>query len=134
LAVAVCIAVFASGCSKSGPPRSAISGKITYQGKPIDKGEIVFVSADDTGPMASTMIANGAYEIKEEFGPAPGRYIVQIRGFRPTSKKLPPVPYMTEKSQPTALEQFLPPEFNDQSTLTYEVVSGPNAKDFALGS
>lgn len=65
--------VFASiGCSSSA---SSVSGTITYEGQPMQQGEITFTPADGVGPVVGSPIAAGAFTVSPI---APGRKVVQI--------------------------------------------------------
>src|SRR5690348_6549122 len=54
---------------------SSVSGEVSYEGQPIEKGRINFAPADGKGPTAGGPIANGKYEVS---GLLPGTKIVEI--------------------------------------------------------
>lgn len=76
---------FIAGCGKSsdGPQRYAVSGAVTYQGKPVPKGFITLEPDADrgnSGPGGGTEIVNGQYNTKVEGGVVGGPYKVRIVG------------------------------------------------------
>lgn len=59
--------------------RVAVSGSVTYQGKPVENGIISFTPAKETnGFAAGGRIKGGNYSIPTAEGPSAGRYRVQI--------------------------------------------------------
>jgi hypothetical protein len=68
--------VAVSGCGESGPPRTVVTGKVTYQGKPLPTGSVMFIPAKGKQkPCTSAIDASGQYRLEA----APGSYIVQIQ-------------------------------------------------------
>lgn len=73
LLICVVVSTLLTGCpSNNGPPRYKISGKVTYQGQPVEEGNITF--ADTTtgqvneGPLGaggtySTELPAGSYKV-----------------------------------------------------------------------
>lgn len=60
------------GCSRNdGPVRHHISGKVTYQGKPVPSGIIVFEpdhDAGNSGPQGSAEIEDGTFNTNSKTG------------------------------------------------------------------
>jgi hypothetical protein len=77
-------AVLLAGCSGvSGPPRTNVSGNVTYKGAPVAQGTITFMpagSAPDAAP-GSAAIKDGSYDTRQGAGPSPGPVRVRIEGF-----------------------------------------------------
>jgi len=70
----------AAGCSGSdGPQRYRLSGEVTYDGKPVPYGWIVFTP--EQGPGASANIENGRYETPEGFGSVGGLHTIEVVAF-----------------------------------------------------
>ena len=66
---AFCVA----GCGQE----DAVSGKVTYNGEPVDKGSVTFTSADGSGPGFGAQVVNGEYKAeKVRLGP----HKVHVRG------------------------------------------------------
>jgi hypothetical protein len=80
LALAVCLVAalaMASGCG--GKNTATVSGNVTYDGKPIDKGSVSFIPKDGAGPVSAGEIIDGAYRAANV---TPGTKIVKIIGVR----------------------------------------------------
>ncbi|WP_437202173.1 hypothetical protein [Planctomicrobium sp. SH664] len=60
------------GCTRDdGPKLYPVSGQVTFQGKPIDSGRVVFVpdrSLPETGPVHAAIIRKGRFEGKASEG------------------------------------------------------------------
>ena len=57
-AFVILAAVF--GCN-SGPTIYDVTGTVSFDGKPIEQGEIIFLAADNASTPGSGMIQNGVY-------------------------------------------------------------------------
>src|SRR5262245_19878905 len=97
-----------AGCGERTYP---VSGRVTFEGKPIESGSIIFEAADGGPGMASGGIQNGKYELKSKVG----KKKVSIEAIRNKPKEVDPQ---------RALEQYIPPQYNIQSKLTAEVKPG----------
>ena len=79
--LAACLLV-ASGCSDDGlPKRYAVSGTVTYNGKPLERGQVNFLPTAPEGRPASGDIEAGAYSLMTQTpgdGAMPGKYRVTI--------------------------------------------------------
>jgi len=74
---------FTIGCGPGGPPRYDISGSITYNGKPVPGGRIVFEpdrEQNNHGPASYAVIKDGHYATDSGKGPVGGPHIVRIMG------------------------------------------------------
>lgn len=72
-------AILACGCGGDGLERAAVAGKVTLDGKPLEKGTIQFMPRDgDSRGAAWGEIVAGSYAIPASDGPAPGSYDVAI--------------------------------------------------------
>jgi len=69
-----------AGCSYIDPSSGvAITGHVTYQGKPISYGVITFSPpVSSSGRPASAPIIKGRYSIRRDDGPFPGELFIQI--------------------------------------------------------
>lgn len=142
LRFAHCALVFCSltvcGCfggSAENIERAAISGTVTYDGKPLPEGSIQFVPDTDSsgkplrGKAVQAMISDGAYRLEADRGATVGMNQVLINASKKTGK------FQESDGQKTEiLKQYLPAKYNTSSTLKYEVKSGENTADFALES
>ena len=80
----VLLAASVAGCGGGGDQleRVAVSGSVTINGEPVPNGVVRFKPAAGTeGPMASTMITDGQYDIPGDQGPIAGNYEVQVQAY-----------------------------------------------------
>ena len=80
--VCVTLLVVTAGCQK-GLERYSVKGKVTWQGKPIPAGEVIFEpdpSKSNRGPQARAPIVDGVYETLADKGTVPGPVVVRIVG------------------------------------------------------
>lgn len=131
--MAVVAGVFLAGCGEKGLDRYEVTGVITFQGKPLDRGNIQFIPADPSLPtQAGTGISAGNYTIPQAQGLVPGKYLVSISsadGETPVegSNALP------GPSGNFASKDRIPAEFNTNSKLEVEVKTDkPNKFDFTV--
>lgn len=124
----VCLVSVTAACiGCSGDGRVAVSGTVTLDGKPLDKGTIEFAPAEGAaGMLGGGMISNGEYSVPADKGLLPGTYTVRIYSAEPPSgeaadQELPPG---GEKGGYPMAKDVIPPQYNSQSTLTAEVKSG----------
>jgi hypothetical protein len=115
------------GCG-GGLERIPLSGTVTFNGKPIEDGQIRFMPKEDTKmPLTVEPIKNGEYDTSTTGGVPVGRYQVQFFSY---DTRYP------EPSGPGAADrpQLLPPSCNYQSKYEIEVESGQRGftKDFEL--
>ena len=119
------------GCDKgTGLTKVVVTGTITYNGEPIDNGEIRFLPIDATqGPISGGPIVKGTYKAVSKGGVPVGTHRVEIRGYMPAA--------VVTGSSTAAVEggpavQFVDKTFNDQSELTCKIDSSTTTKDFNL--
>ena len=118
--------VLVAGCGPSGPQRYPVSGTVTFDGQPVADGFITFTpEGDDLAPDADK-ITDGKFEFEAQAG----RKRVEILANRqPTGGQIDPV------MNAVPLEQYIPPQYNSESTLSIEVKpDGENHFDFPLTS
>ncbi len=112
-----------AGCGSGGPQEYRVTGTVTFDGQPVEKGEIRFVPTGTQGPAYGGAIENGKFECKA----TEGQKRVEITATReaptPAADGLPD--YVS----------YIPAEYNTQSTLTAEVKpGGDNTLTFDLKS
>ena len=129
LPITIAVVFAASGCSGGGS--TEVSGKVTLQGKPLPEGSIRFVPTVGTkGRPGSAVVTNGTYTIPLKDGMVPGKYKVEITARRKTGKKVPvPDSPGVERDEE---EEYIPIQFNLNTTLEAELAAGSNTKDFNL--
>ncbi|MCS7306377.1 MAG: hypothetical protein NZ602_14875 [Thermoguttaceae bacterium] len=120
-----------SGCGSS---LVVVEGQVTWDGKPVEEGNIVFEPADGQGPTAGGKIQNGQYRLAGPSAVQPGDKIVRITGTRKTGRKVeagPPVaPPGTLVEE---IESYIPAQYNSQSKLRCTIPPArTHRQDFAL--
>lgn len=130
-----------AGCGgNSGPERAEVKGKVTFNGEPLPSGTISFIPSGATvGPSSGAEITNGTYSIAAQSGPVVGAQRVEIRSLQKTGKQI-DTTMPGETGGPSGgtgmsdeMEEVIPPEFNKESTLNWDIKSGLNDNvDFAL--
>lgn len=133
VALAAC-AILAGGCGGVDLERAPVSGKVTLDGKPLERGSIQFIPKDgDSRGAAWGEIAAGSYAILAADGPAPGSYDVAIAPDVEAGGAAP--------SEPPPLPGDPPPDAIDGPSVTYTpsaplkadvAAGGPNTFDFDL--
>ena len=130
--------------------RYPVSGTVTYNGNPLEKGEISFVTEDLTKNFGATgIITEGSYTLStggNDDGAQVGKYKVTIKAkeeylakaqadFQKDSGKDNPKlpPHFIAKAEATA-KSLIPAGYGDPrtTTLTAEVKAESNKLDFAL--
>jgi hypothetical protein len=103
-----------------------VTGKVTVDGQPAASGAVAFSPVDGQSPTSGGKIVDGEYSVIASVGSSKVAVRVpKVVGER----KL----YNTPNSpvQPL-MEESLPPEYNDNTTLVVEVKPGANEHDFNL--
>jgi len=134
------VCVVLAGCGAAEPDRAHVSGKVTYQGKPVDFGDIVFVPSGASatkwkGFYCQGGITNGHYAIVAH-GPVVGRNRVEIYGYKRTGQKMPDIAGKNLAETPKVVEVLvpnIPPRYNLASEMNVEIQPGRNdGIDFEL--
>jgi hypothetical protein len=109
-----------------GTSTGTVTGSITIDGEPLSSGVISFVPAEGSGTPTTSNVAGGKYELTT----STGKKFVQISAPIVVGKR-------KEYEAPDAplveiTDERLPPKYNSQTELTFEVKPGRNSNDFAL--
>jgi hypothetical protein len=123
---AVALLLILAGCNE-GPARAVVSGKVTYKGTPLAKGQIRFLI--DNRPSSMGQIENGSYRIDYQGGVPVGSGKVEIEGFEDTAKVVFTGPTGEKVHE---AKQILPDKYNKKTELTVEIKNGENEKNFDL--
>jgi hypothetical protein len=107
---------------------SVVKGAVTLDGKPLDAGQILFVSVDQSSPTVEATVQSGSFEAIV----SPGEKRIEIRAPKVAGKKK---LYNTPDS-PTvdAIVDLLPARYNVNSELTLTVDGAEQVHDFDLKS
>jgi hypothetical protein len=120
-----------AGCG-SGEVRGRVVGNVTFQGKAVTEGIVVFNNNDKGVHMTTKLRPDGSYEIitAKGAGLAVGTYRVSVC---PPPPELPP---MLTSGPPPATKAYpnIPQKYRDQTTsgLTLTVKPGENRFDIAM--
>lgn len=110
-----------AGCGKSNAP---LHGTVTYDGKPVERGTIVFIPAEESNAETAQQqkvnwrIIDGKYAFTAERSPLPGKYRVEITWDKIIGKNV-----ITNDNVQIQTEQLLPEKYNTESTLIREIKS-----------
>jgi hypothetical protein len=131
------VAVVFAGCSSAGDnlPRQAVSGRVTLDGKPLERGTISFQPESGLPTAAAVGITAGSYSMARAQGLVPGTYRVLISSTPPAAVTIDPTTGMPPPpGKPTPPpKELLPAKYNASSTLSAEVKeAAANRFDFAL--
>ena len=124
--------VMLAGCGSSGPEMARVSGKVTYQGQPLETGTVSFISTDPARPNASgTLGPGGLYQLQTREpgdGAELGEYQVVISDLDPDAMNT------ALPGEPIQLSSKLPEKYQNPATsgLTRTVERGRNSFDFDL--
>jgi hypothetical protein len=130
----VVMLLLAFGCGRGATNCGSISGEVTLDGKPIEKGSILFMPSDGVkGTIAGGPILNGRYHIDAVKGPAVGLNRVEIRSMKKTGRRIPKGMGQTGEMIDEEMEAVAM-QFNSASTLKAEIKSGENTENFAVRS
>lgn len=131
---ALTMALLGCGGVDEGPPRVAVRGEVTFRGRPVEKGSILFIPVDQTrGPRTGAVIEAGRYRLSRDRGPALGKLRVEIRADRKLDYDITePTESVKHIGEPLPRGE-IPPRYNDRSTLFVETrAQGDNTFDFHL--
>jgi hypothetical protein len=110
--------------------RVVVSGMVTYNGQPVEKGQIRFIPAEGTsGPITVDPIDLGKYDTTNTGGVPVGTHRIEIVGY--SAKE-----YATASTGPGAppVRQLLPKKYNSQTKLkeTIDLSQTERTLDFNL--
>jgi hypothetical protein len=112
--------------------RAPISGTVTLDGQPLEKGSILFVPMDGaTGTATGGEIENGHYQLSGKACAAVGWNRVEIRSPKNTGKQIQYAPGTTPSME---VIQLVAPRFNAKSSLKTEIKPEANTADFEVAS
>ena len=108
--------ILVGGCGGgSGSATYPVSGTVTWNGAPLPDGSIVFMAADDSVAPDAGTIHDGHFAFRAKAG----NKKVEIRAVRAVGKVDPTMGVAPRQS-------YVPAQYNTQTTLTVEVLSGVN--------
>ena len=127
MGLAICLCWCLTGCGDS-VPMGEVSGQVTVDGKPANRGSVAFTPVDGAGPSAGAEIHDGKYSAMVFLG----KNKVEIRVPKVVGKqKLYDTP---DSPVQDLLEEVLPAKYNDQTELEIDVQKGKNPKDWEVSA
>ena len=107
-----------AGCGRN--DLEPLSGTVTFDGKPLKVGSIVFVTKESTGieaaaPPTTVSIKEGQFNISKQYGLKQGSYEVTITGFEGVQRGWSPFGYNLFPDYTTTFE------YSGQGTAEFEV-------------
>jgi len=129
-----------TGCGESGPTLYPVTGTVTFESKPVDGAEVVFIS--DSGALATgTTGADGKYSLVSGTRPgaAPGSYKVTVTkqrttGTMPTNPTPEDMAKMVKEKTMPKVESLLPLKYStpQSSDLSVTVTNDKSKNDIPL--
>lgn len=120
--------ILLAGCSDS--KVAEVTGTVTVDGQPVEKGSISFIPANGQGPTAGSDIKDGKYIAAKV---STGSVKVQIRVPKVAGKKK-----LYDKGEDSqyvdTFKESLPKKYNDDTELRFDVQSGKNEKNWELST
>jgi hypothetical protein len=121
---AVLIVLSSAGCG--GPATVAVRGQVTFEGQPLEQGDIAFIPDRGTaGVSEGAQIRNGQYELSK--GLVVGNYSVEIHAWKHTGKRV-KGPY----GETDERVNLLPKQYSKNSSLRFTSADDPDHLDFHL--
>ena len=110
------------GCG--GEPSGSVSGKVTYNGKPVTIGGVLFVNPDTGIGASAELDASGSYKV---LSLRTGEYQVTIQ--RPRAPSPEEMAKGAQLKKPDVPDKYLDPQ---TSGMTATITEGKNSVDFTL--
>jgi hypothetical protein len=127
-AIVAALLFAAAGCGSSHP---SISGQVTYDGQPVQKGAISFAPTDGQGPTFGAAIENGRYRVDKAYV-GEKRVVVKAiadTGAAPAARD--PAVLDRPAARAAAAEELIPANAQGNAEL-YNVTDGSQTLDLDL--
>ena len=132
---------FLAGCGRSLPPTASVSGKVTWNGKPVECGTITFYP-EKGRPATGSIQPDGSYRLttfSNGDGAELGKHRVTIQATRVSGGAAPKsfadeIKSVGKQEKSATVVWLVPEEYSRQDTspLTAEVAAGSNVINFEL--
>jgi hypothetical protein len=120
--VVLSLVVLAGCAGEKGPQTYSVKGEVTFEGEPVETGQITFRKTEGDNRAFSGEIKAGKYEVLAE----PGKMTVEITASRPSGKFDTSNP--DDEPQPIG-EMYIPEKYNSKTELTIEVLENSEGND-----
>jgi len=123
------IASLAGGCGRNGPERVIITGTVTYQGEPLEHGEIRFIPIEGTkAPVSGAAIDGGEYVVSGRGGVPVGTHKIEIVAHRVDPKYAGSADSLSQDVDGAPpRQQYLPERYNVHTEL--QIVIEPGSRE-----
>ena len=124
---AMIVAVVGCGAGGASGSREPISGTVTVDGQPLDRGYLVFEPKSGQPTQSGGMISAGTFSVPAEKGADPGTYSVAIfaEAKPPATTAEPGTPEYEQAMAASQGDQIaIPEKYNVKTELTAEVKAG----------
>ena len=133
LCATAALVCFGCGSAEDNLELVPVTGKVTFQGKPLAGAKLMFIPTDPelAERPAAEVDADGAYELmcNEQAGAPPGKYQVVVMAFKPVVET---DPDYDSEARPASL---IPEKYNNPKTSGFSAVvkeEGANDINFKL--
>ncbi|MGI9455106.1 MAG: hypothetical protein ACR2NU_01005 [Aeoliella sp.] len=110
------------GCGGTGEETVRVVGKVTYDGVPVNSGDIRFVpERGSDNRTVGSQIEEGEYVLQGKLALRPGDYQVEVVGYRNRDGSATPIDRGDAEAD---YERFLPAKYNDASQLSFTLKPG----------
>jgi hypothetical protein len=107
----------------AGEAVQGLSGTIRFEGKPLARGTVRFISLDAENPKAfGGYVNDGRYEVPAEFGLVPARYTVEFSSIH--SDDMERMLKARQRGEDLVLKEELPDRYSRQSEVQVDLSSG----------
>lgn len=124
------------GCGSRGDlEKVVVEGAITYDGKPVENGDILFrPETGAKGPISGAAIKDGRYTASGKGGVPVGNHTVSIRAYRGGGASAGSDLDAMGVTQQGGRIQYIPAKYNNETmlTITIDNSANPATHDFAL--
>ena len=126
-AVAILTVPLAVGCGGTRSDQIPVTGKVSFDGQPVEQGTITFMPVSGVGQTTGAEIVAGSYSTTV----SPGEQAVQITANKTVVKEN-PTEEEVQRGLTESTEQYLPAKFNRQSELRVTVSADATTHNFDL--
>jgi hypothetical protein len=114
-----------AGCfSPAGPKLAPVSGRVTFDGKPLDRATVMFQPVEGR-PSFGTTDQDGRYTMQ---------YTIERLGVMPRTSTVSITTVVEDDQGGMVRREFLPPKYHSQTELSAKVEPKANVFDFNLVS
>lgn len=130
LSLSLCLSLGIGLVGCEGTTGTTVTGKVTYDGAPVESGAISFMPVDGKGAAAGATIVNGTYTVE---GVPPGKKIVEVVSAAPDPGPMSSEEnYKRSQQAPQKTPLTIPPNAAGNGAQ-HQIGEGEQVLDVALG-